>query len=222
MVIGEDGDCFRIDKDDPRIQSGEVKHLMTVKRTAGLKYITKNGKDRRVTAEELDIYISEGWERGTSISSEFYSSMTKGMKRINNGVVETNVRVDDIPQYIESGWVLGSLSSSTKDTVWINKNCSNKMVSKSELNSFLNDKWVIGMYRKDKSNSKIAIHNGTREKRIPPTELSKFLNNGWQRGRLCKTNKGRKWMWLDGRKKAVVPKDITSYQNDGWKFYNEL
>lgn len=77
-----------------------------------------------------------------------------------------------------------------KNTVWINNTKISKMVSKSDLDYFLNSGWVIGRLPLPKESyknlalGKIRINNGDCEKNIHKEELSNYLELGWKRGRL--------------------------------------
>lgn len=63
--------CFSISKDDPRFLSGELK-LASFRKydmglggpCKGLKYINKDGIIKRVKSEELQSYLSDGWNLG--------------------------------------------------------------------------------------------------------------------------------------------------------------
>lgn len=66
-------------------------------------------------------------------------------------------------------------------------------------------------HREAKLNTTL-VHNGVIEKCIKAYELDEYLAQGWIHGKLpqhiIKPNKGKKLLYLDGRRKYVDPKDV--------------
>ena len=95
--------------------------------------------------------------------------------------------------FIANGWVRGR-SSINKDKFrfaanQINKDGKGKRVSNSELQSFLDNGWKIGLPEnlangnKTKALGKYRIYKDLIEKLILPEMLEEYLVNGWKRGR---------------------------------------
>lgn len=143
-VIDKYGNVLKISVEDPRYISGELKfnHCWNVfshteetkikmslakkgkyngekSKFFGMCWITKDGINDRIYKEDLDKMISEGWRRGRDYKNIIIKKPSpKGM---NAG--EKN------SQY---------------GTKWINNGSIDKKIKKSELNTFIENGWILG------------------------------------------------------------------------------
>lgn len=89
--------------------------------------------------------------------------------------------------------------SNTKGTIWIHFNGSSKMVQPEQLQSYLQEGWVVGregtcnFHHNSYASGKIRVNNGVTEKLVDPIDFPQLSLEGWQKGRLpFKTKKKEK------------------------------
>lgn len=100
------------------------------------------------------------------------------------------------------------------------KTGKNHLINKKELNSYLNDGWIIG-YNCSSIGGKIAIHNPKTKKTkyIFKDELEKFIDLGWLKGAYVDSNKIHKIaIYNDIIDKTILidPHQYVAYYYDGW------
>ena len=151
------GICHRVKKDDPRIKSGElisiVKNTVSVIDSIGNRYrVSKD--DPRIKSGELHYHTEN---RITVVDKDGNS---------------LSVYIDD-PR-LKSG----ELVSINLNRKYIHKNGKNKMIYKNDLQKYLDDGWVLGLYKK----GTIMVHKNGKRILIKPIDLQKYLDDGWERG----------------------------------------
>ena len=103
----------------------------------GTKWINKDGIDKKIKNNEINKYLSIGWNLGRT-----------GGKRdliwINKDNKEQYINKIYIDEYLNNGWNIGRLEKTDK-RIWINKNGNRKLIKNEELNNYLSDNWKIGM-----------------------------------------------------------------------------
>lgn len=124
-----------------------------------------------IQPEELQEWEARGWKRGRTpatvrrlskshLGKSGELSSNKGRVYITNGVVELKVYPKDLDNYTKQGWFLGRspgfaerhskamIGKTNIGKVRINKDGVGKLVTKSELQSYLDNGWVLGIARK--------------------------------------------------------------------------
>jgi len=157
-VRDKDGNEFRIDKNDPRIKSGEL-----INACKGSVWVHNNDlqKSRFVRPEKVQEFLNDGWEFGLVY-------FNKKTVRITNPELRRNdwVPPDQLKEYCKDGWVVGYQYYSN------NRSEKSEPKSKTEVKavSIKDGKWM---------------HNPkTDHKRIIPEKLfDEYLENGWKFGK---------------------------------------
>lgn len=86
-------------------QSEEMK-VKTSERRRSSCYVKKDGVVKEIKLDELEVYISEGWTRGT------YGTSRKGIKQpamawVHNNTEIKRIRKENLQEYLDNGWVKG-------------------------------------------------------------------------------------------------------------------
>lgn len=124
------------------------------KNTLGKKSIYKGTLNKKVKPEELEKYLSDGWELGVSPNLK---------EKIRNSV---------------------NLTISKKDQcIWIHNEKEYKLIQKYELSEYLAKGWVLGMGNLVKSVKGYRwIHKKNKQLRVPQSKIKEYLNKGWEIG----------------------------------------
>lgn len=163
--------------------------------------ITRNGVDKRVEANQVDEYLSNGWRRGrelitTKLPDGYYGyDPARNKTWMNNGVEEVNI-VDTWYQFwLDKGYKVGRLR---ENYVWVVKETDEMNIYEHEVEKYLADGWILGR-RVQYYNGIESIHFDEslipdRAKRCWVTKLGmdtnieesrcdEYLADGWVRGR---------------------------------------
>lgn len=194
--------------------SEESKKIIGEKSTlavTGRIYIVKDNVEKRIKAEELDLYLSNGWKKGRLEERKLFqiagTKAATGIKKIYKDGINKNVPKEEVDKWLAEGWRLGCIekkqswseerkkenskriSEITKGTKCINNGKENKLVKLEKLDDYLKNGWVLGRLNVGKlknyqtiNKGKICINNGKINKYIFPEELEEYLNNGWKKG----------------------------------------
>ena len=119
----------------------------------GKIWIFKDEITTRVTPEDLEEYISDGWQLGLGTN--------KGMKN-NIGKIwihhkskgNTLIDEDSLDMYLKEGWIIGRNTENyaSKGKIKVTNGKQNKLIHPSELEKFLAEGWIRGgMKRKTTS-----------------------------------------------------------------------
>ena len=104
-------------------------------------WVSKDNKQMRISEEDIDKYINEGWSRGIC------QSTTKGYVRITNGSSDKNIHPEnkqELEWHLSNGWELGSCSKTTSKKIWISLGKDTIMINPNELDEYLKNGWVRG------------------------------------------------------------------------------
>ena len=71
----------------------------------GRTYINNGEITKYVKKEELEFYLSNGWEKGKFKSPDYKPNRI----RINNGKITKNIVIKYLDFYLKNGWVIGAL-----------------------------------------------------------------------------------------------------------------
>lgn len=186
-VKDNEGNCFRVHKDDERWLSGELvgvkSGIVTVQNSEGMAFSVSVNDSRRLSGELVGISIGKVFVKNfhgkiTSINSDDCRIKSGELFPVNRGsaivrdVNNNYFRIDiDDPRYL-SGELVGTFfgckhTDGTKKIISENS----KIHQKGEGNSQFGTCW---------------IHNEIESKKIKKTELDSFLSNGWIKGRKMK------------------------------------
>jgi len=114
----------------------------------GTCWITRNGENKKINKELLDIYIIDEWIKGR------VSKKGTGMGELNSQygtcwIVKNGenkkINKELLDTYIIDGWIKG------KGTCWITRNGKNKKINKELLDTYIIDGWVKGITKKIKN-----------------------------------------------------------------------
>lgn len=101
----------------------------------GLIYITKDRKFKRVPANEVDTWITNGWKKGNNKSGQIY---------VTNGIIEKRI----YPDQIEDGWWRGRLKK-----VYLNNGLQERRIFEKdidEINKYLTLGYSYGILKRSK------------------------------------------------------------------------
>lgn len=200
--------------------------------------VFRGDHERNIFENELDSYLSEGWQKGRS------QRALNHLCRIHmtDGIHDKSVRTEEEFLYWkERGWCRGHSKQHTERStagqrglVWVSKGQEMTRVSTSEVEIYLRDGWILGnSHNKGRECSKelrekisvdqkgrIWVNNGTKCKHIWPDEKGSYLSKGWSEGRLkgqAPDTSGYIRIFKDSERKAVKFEELDSYLTQGWK-----
>lgn len=137
----------------------------------GTRCIHLDNIDKRVKADQVEYYLSLGWQLGRSQkakeaiskgsvgkpgywtgkhlsqeSKEKISRITSGGKYVFKGDVIKHVKSDALQAYLDSGWQLGNPNNGRHigKHVWIHRGTASHLVRKSELENYLQEGYILG------------------------------------------------------------------------------
>lgn len=186
------------------------------------------------------------------------SEAISGRKAINKNGIQKVVTIDDLPSYLDDGWELGVLpdivesriapqrgkyrSPQSKEsiekrmayirgTIVLSKEGHNdKMVSKDDLQSYLDNGWKIGRsdsfkeMRRNKMLTNTMIHKGNEIITVNNEDLQSYLDNGWKvgnmtdevRNKLRNKSEGRLWVQNGINAIKIYPDQLQEYLDKGY------
>jgi hypothetical protein len=70
--------------------------------------VTKDGKNKRLKPDQVDVYIKEGWIKGSSTKGKKVKTPScLGKRAVNKNGIAKYISKDEINKYINDGWSLG-------------------------------------------------------------------------------------------------------------------
>jgi len=157
IVKSKNNDIYRVDINDPRYISGELKPIRF-----GVK-LSKETKNK----------IGNHQNQKGNKNSQY------GTKWINNGNIVKKIKKEELEYYLNNGWKLGNLDINHNiGSIYINKNGKNKKIKKEELEYYLDNGWKKGII-----NNYCWVHNENEEKMILKNELNNYIKIGYLQGR---------------------------------------
>lgn len=143
-------------------------HIVKMSRK-GMISINNGEVGKLIYPEELDQWLAQGWVRGRTPAAKARISKghiglegtSTGYKAIHRGDETRKVKAAEVERYLAEGWQLGEselicrkrkegkLNAPTNlGKIRIKKDGKGKVVSKDELQSYLDQGWVLGIVRK--------------------------------------------------------------------------
>lgn len=229
-------------KNDPEAQEkAKLKYRQTMidkyngSSIKGKKVINKDGGNKLVYPNEIEQYLSKGWQLGSchhlQLSDETKQKLSdahkgKPNKTINYRTIaneELNLQKKvsrcEVEHYISQGWHLGILNKNRpKFSDEQRKNMSNAHKGKPTNR--------VGVVR---------INNGVDTKFVPKEELEQYLLSGWVMGAINFSNEHRKhlseslknnpnvnffegYIYINNKtqEKRILPEELSEYEKNGW------
>ena len=196
LAKDENGKLYRVNKNDERLKTGEFVGV-----TKNTIKVFKENTIKCIGVDELETYLSDGWERGNLIKHKY--------KMLKNGKTKF-INPDELETYLSDGWVR---STYTKGKYKILKNGKTKFINPDELETYLSDGWV----RSDASKGRVCVHKGGLQKRINPDELETYLSDGWVKGHGQKNCFGKISIHKNDQRKFINPDELEIYLSNGWE-----
>jgi hypothetical protein len=203
--MDKNGNKVLVDSKDYRWKTGELSGIHT-----GMIKVIKNNTVKLIKKEELESYISNGWDKLTKENNIIPVPSTSGLIRIHkydeNGIIKrTLISPDKFEDYKQNGWLRGqgktkpkrksskprkpTIQKGTKTVVSLPDGSKRKFIRKEELEDYISKGWIKGYPRdKNPSTGKIHIHlknsesNSIEHKMIFKEEFEKYKNLGWKLG----------------------------------------
>lgn len=182
----------------------EVKSLILGSYKNFSKYVTNGEKSFRVHEDKLKEFLENN--KDYRLGRKFKSP--KGRCWVNNGIIQTYVDNEKVENFLKENPTFKkgmmpfigekkkneNFKGSTFGKKWVNKDGIRKNVSKEELESYLNDGWILGSgnhgKRKVDPDKKFCtgykwMHNDDlkKSKQVNPEKIDMHLKSGWNFGR---------------------------------------
>ena len=244
--VHKDNKNFVIKKSelDDYLNNGYLLGKLSSEKERNRVVVHKDNISKRIQKSDVDKYLSDGWSLGVhynyrwinNLVEEKYTDeeLTSGWylgRLINNPNSKVSMYNEDeiitvdkylISEYKAKGYLLGKgkkvglCKGSTKDRVWVNNGSINKLVTKEELDDYLNNGFVKGNF---KIKNLIYVNKNGISKGIKQSDLQYYLDDGYDIGVACQNHMlGKRWVMKDDLFKAVTADELSEYLEDGWVF----
>lgn len=171
------------------------------KSVKGLKWINNGISNKRVSIDQLDAYIKDGWVVGQLPTTVNHIWVNKDGKN-------TTISKDKLEEYLCNGWSKGKIPSSKElNRVKVNKDGKTIFISKNDLNDYLSNGWQRGIHQKFR-----WITNDIQEKW---TDID--LPEGWYEGRLLDNPNKLIYVYNEKEVLQIKKKDLNNYKKLGYK-----
>lgn len=140
--------------------------------TRGRVHVNKNGKERKIHPEELEIFIQNGWQKGRA--GKVYNP-SAGRVWIHKGTETTLVPLQELRLYLDQGWVKGRRrEETTKGKIRMIKDGQVRYATRETF-----DQMVAQGYQKGaKQGRKKYIKDG-KIKYLLPDQIQEHEQEGW-------------------------------------------
>lgn len=149
--------------------------------------INKDNKNKFIYKEDLDNYLTMGWNKGLIIRNyNPNSSHNKGKLAVYKDNVKKFILPKDLENYVQNGWIYAISSklqkSSKKQEIWIHRNNDEqRKIKKDKLEYYLQNGWEKGKIHLPMK-GRLLINNGVDQIFTIEENLNKYLMNGWKLG----------------------------------------
>ena len=167
--------------------------------------INKDDKMKYIKPYELDLYVKQGWSKGT-----IYKSPGKDKIWIMRGEEKKQIDESLLSEFEKCGWKRGFTGVNKR--MWVNKNDSSIQILKEDLQKYLDEGWKRGFGKKT-VNGRITIIKNSNKKYILREDLRKYLDEGWVRGDIISSTV---WVNKEGKNSRVQKEDLQKYLDKGW------
>ena len=184
----------------------ESSKMKLSKRMKGRIKINKNGKDKMIPRDQLDKYLSEGWQKGTHLKwteeqKKLISIRMKNFKHteecklrnseiqktfmwMTNGQNNIRIKKDLKEDYMKIGYVPGKMKN-RKPSLWMNNGEKHKIVYMEDKQFYLNNGWKEGMLNGGNGGAnlnKVRMHKGDVKKYVPDSKIDEYISLGFLMG----------------------------------------
>lgn len=165
----------------------EVKKRISEANTGRVR-IRKGDESKRVHPDEVESYLSQGWEEGTpesSLTGLKYGN--PGRIWITNGESNKMIFPEDFPYYESHGYWKECRSQKLSGRIRITNGVENKMIYPNEFEKYKKLGYRKGLTKNEPKfhlTSTKWINNGSKNRRVPSDKLEEFIENGWNLGQL--------------------------------------
>lgn len=149
------------------------------------------GKEKHIWPEEMEEYMSQGWEPGFLPATKAKTSAKKKGNTNTEGHLlseETKRKIAATSKgRVHTDKSRNKLKNASIGRVAVNNGKENRLVPKEDLDTFLSQGYKLGydkkLSKKNKIIRRIWITNGVKNKTIDKIRLKEFEDKGWWRGK---------------------------------------
>ena len=186
---------FLVDKNDPRLKSGELIFL--------LKTLNKN---KTTVKDKNGVYFRVDKNDPRLKSGELIGVTKNNIKIVKDNIIKT-ISPEELEKYEAEGWKKGSL---LVNKIIVSKNNKHKFISPEELEKYEAEGWKHESINK----GKLKIIKDNIIKTISPEELEKYEAEGWKHSN---KSKGKISIYKNNINKKIYPEELEKYEAEGWK-----
>lgn len=197
---------------DSRVFDSSYRRMLINPRDYKYTVVNNGIEVKRVLIEELDEYLSNGWNRG------MIKSYLEGYIHINKDGITKAVNPLKLDSYLNNGWKIGiGYTPYNKGTKEMHKGSEFKYVPLDEVQSYLDDGYEFGGLNHNSNKGFVFVIKDNDLKMIHPEELDSYLLMGYRRGQRSRPNcKGLKRINNGVNNKLVRSCELDTYLSSGW------
>lgn len=107
----------------------------------------ENGQQitKKISKEELETYLSNGWKNGHPIGKKFSNIY---MFDDNNKVINKTIYTEELENYIQKGWIKGRVAKSQIMCRWVDNKIEYIKVNSDEVKRYIDNGYLLGKLRK--------------------------------------------------------------------------
>lgn len=168
-------------------------------------WITKDGRDKKITKDLITDYLNQGYVKGRS------SSNTQGKIRIHKDGDEKFVSKSDVKDYVGEGWFIGGANKKSK---CMSKDGKVVYVPEDLVEHYLSSGFVFG---NSTLKSRKCITKDGITKRVAECDLKEWLDSGWTLGYIYTINKDKRFISKNEKILRVDVDSVEGYLKQGYK-----
>lgn len=166
VIVNDGNDNIRIKKSelDDYLSMGYKKgYIDSVaqkyrKSNIGRIHITKDGIEKSVKIEDLDLYIKDGWELGIANDRSGENCSTYGKTVMNRNGIIRFVNKEEVDSLLEDGYEFGTgILPHNKNKICMNNGKTNVFVNEENVEYYIDNGYSIGMVREYKKRNKNVL-----------------------------------------------------------------
>ena len=229
--------------------STDVKNKIS-KSSKGKIWVNKNNKNKRINPNELDLYLQQGWKRGTYIKKSISKRVkrlfrdnpeyrykcgnsTRGKFWVNKENIRKLILPSELDLYLQQGWKRGTgvntykinpnrkkPNHNGKNNPFYGKHHSKESIEKIK-RATSSIKWKESHREKVSEGTKKALRNETIRKKMSDSAKKRFSNQQ-ERKAQSERIRGFKWMTKDNTNIQVKPEHFEHYLSLGYYFGRKI
>lgn len=166
--------------------------------TQNATWIKKDGQEKKVSFEDLDQHLADGWVRGRVHTTADRVWMHKDDEY--RMILKSDVRL-----FEQQGYVVGGHMSFNTCLRWVYKETTRRLIPQGELKQALADGWHVGFHLS-------WIFKGNEYRRVPVEQVDDLVSQGWTAGMPC----GYAHVLKEGVERHIPKTQLADYQKQGW------